>query len=317
MTRALVTGSTGFIGSHLVEKLLAKDIKVRCLLRWTKSDEKYLEGLDVERHYIDGYDDTSELELACKDVNYVYHLAARTKGANLEQFYDSNVVPANAMLDVISNSKISLKRFVLLSTLAASQPIEHYGWSKQVAEDVVKFYGDQVPYTIVRTGGVYGPKDKDYFRIFNMINKGLKLYDGSENKKHMIIHVDDLVGGVIDAGMNLVTDNNTYDLCNDDPVSLNILYDKIEEVMGKKARGIKVPRFLVLLGAVYGSYLSLRGRDVILNLQKRKLASNNWVIDGQDTSVAKNDFGFKTDISLEDGLRDTYSWYLNNDWIKR
>ena len=86
--KALVTGGTGFIGSHLTEALIQKGVQVRCLLRKT-SDLKWLKGLPVEFVHGDCNDKTS-LEKAVRGVDWVFHLAGATRAIKEETYVEVN-----------------------------------------------------------------------------------------------------------------------------------------------------------------------------------------------------------------------------------
>jgi nucleoside-diphosphate-sugar epimerase len=86
--KALVTGGTGFIGSHLTEALIRKGVHVRCLIRKT-SDLKWLNGLPIEFIHGDCHDRTS-LEKAIWGVDWVFHLAGVTKAIKEGNYFEVN-----------------------------------------------------------------------------------------------------------------------------------------------------------------------------------------------------------------------------------
>lgn len=118
--RAFVTGSTGFIGSHLVEELLARRYRVKCLVRKTSKLE-WLENLDVELVYGDLFNERV-LEDATKDVDFVYHIAGVTASKTKAGYYRGNQIATRTLLDVCVRARPSLKRFLYVSSLAAVGP---------------------------------------------------------------------------------------------------------------------------------------------------------------------------------------------------
>jgi nucleoside-diphosphate-sugar epimerase len=95
--KALVTGGTGFIGSHLVDELLKRGYEVRCIVRDT-SNLRWLEGKNVE--VVKGsLFDVSFLKTVLKDVDYVYHIAGVTKGRNYQDYYRGNVETTKNLLE--------------------------------------------------------------------------------------------------------------------------------------------------------------------------------------------------------------------------
>ncbi|MBU2589247.1 MAG: NAD(P)-dependent oxidoreductase [Nanoarchaeota archaeon] len=330
MLEALVTGSTGFIGSHLVEALLDKGINVRCLLRENKSNEKYLKKLDVQKFYVKNYS-VEELNKskALENIDYIFHTAGVTKGINFNDFKDGNYKPTFALVQSLLEQKNSdLKRFVYLSSTAVAGPsqslnepivnpehvsfIEHYGASKYLGELVVK--NSRLPYTILRPGGVYGPRDIDYFNLFKSIRKRINPFFGNKNKYHAIIHVNDLVKGIIDATFSDKSAYQYYYLCNDEPVSWEALQSEIVNAVGKKVFTINFPSFFMDMATFFGElYSKISKKHSLLNKQKLMLSKPDyWIFSNEK---AKKDFNFKPSISLEEGVKATYNWYLQNYWF--
>src|SRR5215213_414799 len=181
---AVVTGSSGFIGSHLVDALLARGHTVRALVR----EDTPTAALDprVQRSVVDLLDDRSVREADAWDgATHVFHLAGVTKRRTLAQFRAGNVVPAaNVLAGAVARAGGAPPRFVLVSSLAAagpavalerpvreddrSRPIEGYGRSKLEAETAARLYEDRLPVTIVRPAAVYGPRDRDFLRAFRL-----------------------------------------------------------------------------------------------------------------------------------------------------
>ncbi|MBF0517638.1 MAG: NAD(P)-dependent oxidoreductase, partial [Nitrospirae bacterium] len=147
---ALVTGGTGFIGSHLVEELIRRGYNVTCLIR-SKSKLLWLEGFPV--NLIAGDCRTVEPLIECiGDFDYIFHLAGITKTSSAAEFYCTNSKGTSNFIDMISKHNKNLKRFVHLSTLAAAgpckdgipadasadpEPVSDYGRSKLEGEQCV------------------------------------------------------------------------------------------------------------------------------------------------------------------------------------
>jgi len=115
--RALVTGGTGFIGSHVVRKLLAQKITVRCLLRGS-SKRANLEGLEVE-YVVGDLKDPASLKLALRDCDQLFHVAAdyRLWSLHPEDLARTNVEGTRALLQAAADG--GLKKVVYTSSVAA------------------------------------------------------------------------------------------------------------------------------------------------------------------------------------------------------
>lgn len=331
MLEALVTGSTGFIGSHLAEALLERGFNVRCLLRKGKSNERYIKDLNVEKFYIDDYNESEIKKSRVLDgINYVFHTAGVTKGITMDDFLAGNEKPTRELLAAIKSKKQNLQRFVFLSSSAVagcalsldepirrddhSCPVERYGKSKFAGEQAVK--QSKVPFTIIRPGGVYGPRDVDYFNLFKSIHGHINPFFGIRKKYHSIVHVKDLVEATIGSISIDKTQGQTYFICNNKPVSWQKLQSIIKSATGKKfIIPLYLPEFFLDIAAFFGEWRTKRtGKFSLLNKQKAKLAKQQYLI--YSNMRARMHFGFEPEISLEQGVKETYRWYLENKWLK-
>ena len=151
MKKVLVTGSTGFIGSHLVDELIKRGFKVRCLVR-NGSNLSVIEGKSVEIA-MGSYSDIESLENAVKDVEVVFHLGAIINGSDWKTFYEVNTLGTENLFKAYSKAGNKKKKFIFISSIAASgpasrnnlknesdgdTPVSLYGKSKLLAEGVVK-----------------------------------------------------------------------------------------------------------------------------------------------------------------------------------
>jgi len=129
--KALVTGGTGFIGSHLVEALLQRGIQVRCLLRKT-SDMKWLKGLPVEVRFGDCNDKTS-LREAVGGVEQVFHLAGVTKAIHEKTYFEVNAFGTENLIHACLEHNPRIEKFIYLSSQAAAGPCQNGVKKKRVS----------------------------------------------------------------------------------------------------------------------------------------------------------------------------------------
>ncbi|MRR08798.1 NAD-dependent epimerase/dehydratase family protein, partial [bacterium] len=188
----LVTGAAGFIGSHLVEDLLRRGHRVRCLVRKT-SDLRWLAGPDIDLRY-GSLDDLESLQAASRDVDYLYHLAGAVKARDPREFRRHNTEGALNLARAALAAAPRLKRFLFASSQAAAgpaacldrpvcevdgcRPVSDYGKSKLLAERRLMELSPQLPLTIVRPSSVYGPRDTEIFMYFQWIYRRLALLPG-------------------------------------------------------------------------------------------------------------------------------------------
>src|SRR5258706_12850439 len=114
LARAFVTGATGFIGSHLVDELLKKNYKIKCLVR-KNSSTKWLDGKPVEFVYGDLFSHDI-LEKALADVDYVYHVGGVTFAKRKEEFIRGNVEATKSLLEACMEYNPNLKKFIHVSS---------------------------------------------------------------------------------------------------------------------------------------------------------------------------------------------------------
>src|SRR5258708_1910555 len=116
----LITGASGFIGSHLAEELHKKGYKLRCLVRKT-SNLVCIKHLPIEYVYGDLYDEEA-LRQSVTGVDYIYHVAGTTKSRTREGYFRGNHLGTKNLLDAVREVKPNLKRFVLVSSMAGVGP---------------------------------------------------------------------------------------------------------------------------------------------------------------------------------------------------
>jgi len=327
--RVLVTGSSGFVGSHLVEELVRQKYTVRILLR-SGSAPKWLKDLPLETVSA-SYQDGAALRKAIDKVDIIFHVGGVTKALTPAGYLDGNAVPTKALLEAVVASKKKLKRFVLVSSHAmigpvasptessceddVPHPVEEYGRSKLAAELVARSYSHLVPITIVRPPTVYGPRDLDCFEIFRMIDKGINLYYGNAKKYTSLIHVEDLVRGMIQAATSKQAVNRAYFLCNDQAVTWKEFQTAVKKVMRKRALTLYVPSFTTRIAVFFGELsMKFTKRPVILNREKAKLGRPSYWI--ASNKRARRELRFNPEYSMEEGLAMTWRWYKQNGWLK-
>ncbi len=324
---AFVTGGTGFIGSHLVERLLSRGYKVRCMIRNEKK-KGYLEKLPVDFFTGDLFS-TAVLDKAIDGADYVYHVAGVVGSRNKEGFYRQNRDGTRNIAESTSRANPHLKKFIFVSSGAAVgpatasstvnestpfHPITTYGKSKMAAELEVLKFKDAFPITIVRPTAVYGPRDPATFDYFNTINKGLEPLVGFKDKLVSLVHSTDLVSGIVLAGESDISAGQSYFLGSDKAYSWREIGDATKKVMGRNAFRVRLPEPLVYAVAfAAGLFSSFSEKPSVLNFEKgRDMVQDYWTF---DSSKAKRDLGYRPVISLADGIKETVDWYRNNGWM--
>lgn len=325
--KALVTGATGFIGSHLVDYLLKKNVSVRVLLR-RSSDTKWLKDLPVEFEYGDLFDHEA-LRRAVTGVDYVYHSAGLTKAKTREEYFRGNTTGTVNILEATEKYAPGVRRFVQISSGTAAgpshgldpitedapcKPITTYGLSKRAAEEACEARRGVLSITIVRPPAVFGPRDKDVFEFFHTMSKGLQPMVGMGEKYVSLIHVADLVRGFEMAASSPDTVGKTYFVTSRELYNWRQIGDVTRDALGRPAFRLRIPEFGVYAIAAVAELLSkFSNKPALINFEKAKdMVQDYWTF---SPVKAEKDFGFVQQISLEEGIRDTIAWYKSQKWL--
>ncbi|MBI3189813.1 MAG: NAD-dependent epimerase/dehydratase family protein [Ignavibacteriales bacterium] len=326
--KVLITGATGFIGSHLTESLHEKGYQLRCLIRKTSSLE-WLKHLPIEYVYGDLFDE-KVLQSVVQDVDYVYHLAGITKAKTKEEYFRGNHLATKNLLRAVLKFNPNVKRFVHISSQAAVgpslngkavdeqtpfHPITTYGISKMEAEKECLQLMNKLPITITRPPAVYGPRDKDVFEFFNTMNKGLQPMIGFGKKYVSLVHVKSLVDGIILAGEHPKGVGQTYFISSEQFYHWKEIGELTASIMQKKVFRLKVPIWGVYVIGLFAEIFSkFSSKPALLNLEKVKdIIQDAWTC---DISKAMNEVGYRESISLGKGIRETVEWYRTSGWLK-
>ena len=321
---ALVTGASGFIGSHLVELLVERDWRVRCLVRKT-SRLKWIPTDDVS--LISGAIDSpgEDLDRAIKGVSVVYHLAGLTSATEDQQYTTVNVEGTRNVVEAMQRSAPDAL-LVFCSSLSAggpadqrpvnetdpAAPISAYGRSKLAAEEVVTASG--VEYLIGGPPAVYGPRDVDILAAFKMAIRGVALRVAPAGQRLSMVHAEDLARGLVCAaeaegrGLYYMTDGmiHTYES----------ITEQIARAVGKRVKTLGVPIAVADVAARADRLRgSLLGTKPLLTPDRvLELSQPDWTCD--DTR-ARLDIDYESRIALPDGLRATAEWYKSVGWLPR
>jgi nucleoside-diphosphate-sugar epimerase len=326
---AVVTGASGFVGSHLVDNLLAHNFRVRCILRSTSS-RRWLEGKDVEI-FDCGLFDRDGLSKAFKDAQYIFHVAGVVKAKKPEGYYRGNVEATEHILEAALMQKESIKKIVIVGSQTAAgpskpgepktedmtpEPITTYGRSKLEQEQLAAKYMDRLPITICRAPAVYGERDTEIMIFFQTYKKGLMTKIGFNHKELNLIHAADLVEGLRLAALSDNAKGEIYFITSKEFYTWDRIGNICADVLGKKAFSVRLPHAIVYSVAGIAQFFSMFSKKAAtLNIEKaRDITRQYWTC---SHLKAKDQIGFEQQISIEEGIKRTFNWYFEKGWIKR
>jgi nucleoside-diphosphate-sugar epimerase len=319
---ALVTGASGFVGSHLVEALLSRGWRVRCLVRkssvlkWIPTDDVSLINGDVA---LGGED----LERATRNVSVVFHLAGLTSAATDSAYVTVNVEGTRNVVTAMQHAAPE-SLLVFCSSLAAAgpagkrpvnetdepAPVSAYGRSKLTAERIVE--ESKLDYLTVRPPAVYGPRDTDILAAFRLAVRGLALRVAPEGQRLSLVHVSDLARGLACAAES--EGRGTYYMTDGMIHTWESVIEHVARAVGKRTRIIGMPtRVAGMISRAEQFRASLIGSKPLLTPDRiTELTQANWTCD--DTR-ARLDIDYESSISLPEGLRTTAEWYRLHKWL--
>lgn len=321
--KALVTGGTGFVGSHLLNTLLRRGDQVRALVRSpAKGAALGLAGVE----WVSGaLDDPGVLQRAAHGVDVVYHVAGLVAARSESEFFDVNAEGTRRLLEAATRA--GGPRFVLVSSLAAGgptvpgrpltgeeppDPVTAYGRSKLAAEAIVR--AGSLPWTIIRPPAVYGPRDREMFRLFRSARFGIAPVFGAGNQELSLIYGPDLAEAIASVGATEVTAGRIYYAAHPEQLTAEALVRAIGTAMGKRVRILRIPHGLGRgLLHLTGAAARLANRATVLNPDKaEEFFQAAWTC---DPSSLTRDTGWYASSDLATGAAQTLAWYRDAGWL--
>ncbi len=322
----LVTGANGFIGARVCRYLAASGYAVRVACRET-SDLSRLSEIPYSKVLAD-INRPESLELAVTGIDYIIHLAGLIKANTEADFMRANQGGTANLLNAVKNCNLDLRKFVLVSSAAASgmsydrprkeedppEPMTPYGRSKLAAEEVTEKFTDLIPITIIRPPAVYGPGDKETFSFFKLASRGFMPYLGGGHNRMQMVHVDDLAEAIVKAMESDKSAGRIYFIAESQSYSIREILGMIAEGLGKSGIGIVFPRWLLKFLAFFSEvFQRLASRAPMFSRAKVDELVGNWEL---DTARAREELGFEAGIDFKTGAAMTIDWYRKAGWLK-
>lgn len=323
----LVTGGTGFTGSHLLKELSKTGCTLRVIAR-PSSDRSTFDGLSIDWFTGDVYS-PEVIQNAMNGVNYVFHVAAAYREAKIEDSVYHNVhVESTKLIAREAVKQSGFKRFVHISTVGVLGHIDNppadedtqynpgdvYQHTKTEAEKWILEFSknNELDVTVIRPAAIYGPGDKRLLKLFKLAKLPLVPLIGYSKGLYHLIHVDDLVGFMIYVAGCREAAGGVYICGSPEPVSIKGMISHIANVMGRSAKFVRIPAWPVfLLGDL--CELICKPLNIEPPIYRRRIAF--FTKDRAFSTARMQAIGFNTRISDNDGLKQLYNWYQQQGWL--
>ena len=318
----LVTGGTGFVGRHLLEKLRACGESVRCLVRASSSTRGLPAGVEIAVADLAG---GQGIEAALQGVETVIHVAGVTKALSPAEYYASNAHATETLVRAMQGRHIRLVHVSSLAAIGPSldgrpvdedttpHPISTYGKSKLEGERIARRLApDSV---IVRPPVVYGPRDTDVFQILKSIAQGVVLEIAGGERWFSAIYVEDLVDGILAAARATQAAGRAYFLAYRKPATWQELGSTAAQIMGRRPRTLRVPVVAAQTVGFFAEQWShiTRNPAIISREKVAEACCRFWTC---NPARAAADLGFEAPTPLASGLAQTLAWYKEAGWLK-
>jgi nucleoside-diphosphate-sugar epimerase len=312
MSKILVTGATGFVGTHLIPALSLAGHEVRCAV------SERVKWLQVEQVLVNKLEHDPDWTEALLDIDVVIHLAAKvhvmkekSEGA-LDIYCKINSIATNTLAQ--QAAKHGVKRFIFLSSIkvngeytlkdapfteeSETHPEDPYALSKLYAEQHLQIISQNtgLEIVIIRPPLIYGPGVKaNFLKMLGLVKKGLPLPFGRVKNNRNLLYVGNLVSALCTVVTHPKAANQIYLVADDDPLSLTQLMSFIGREMNVNLKLIPIPvRFMEFLFRLLGL------KKLNLRLFGSLEVSNNKI---------KSQLGWVPLVSSPEGLKETVKWY--------
>jgi nucleoside-diphosphate-sugar epimerase len=322
----LLTGATGFAGSHVLEALLAAGYRVRIPVRPTSS-LRWVPETGVERMSAD-LRDPAGLAALVKGVSWILHFGGVTRVPHRADFHRVNTTGTQDLFRAACAAGSDLELFLFCSSLAAGgpaaaadrprreedppAPITPYGRSKLAAERWLE--ENRRPATrllIIRPPAVYGPRDTAFLSLFKWVARGLLPLPAPRSSLASLVHARDLAAACLHLAEKEC--EGVFQVGDGELHSWEKVGKLVGDLLGRQVRPLRIPVALAHLAGIWGEMVAvLTGRMPVVNRDKvRDLLQPYWTASIDRLLSA----GYAPRIRLAEGMRETLEWYRAEGWL--
>ena len=314
--KALITGATGFIGSHLLETLVEKKWDVTCLVRPQSQTDK-IEKMPVRIHRGD-LGNQEVLNSAVQGQDYVFHLAARIRPAPAEVYDKANHRLTRDLANACLRKNPGVKRFVYISSISVAgptppgqrydetqppNPASEYGRTKLKGEQALKDIWDELPATIIRPPNVYGARQQETEILIRLIRKRIVPLLNEDGKSTSLIYIKDLVRGFLLATESPQAQSQTYYLTDGEGYSWREVILPLKKFVLGNSVYLPIPENLIYSLAWFADILRAAGWGKLYFGRRvwNAMAKTRGLF---SSSKAEEELAFRPHYTLEAGFKD-------------
>lgn len=323
---AVVTGASGFVGSHVADELLRRGARVRCVVR-RSSSRRWLDGKPLEV-VVAPLEDPAALAAAVAGATWIVHAAGLVSARNAAEFHEANVAGTERMLRAALTAGPGLRRFLLISSQAAGgpsrdgmpvseahppRPVSAYGESKLRAEELVLQMRNRLSVCSIRPPAVYGPRDEATLKLFVAVKRHLQpvLHRGG---KFSLVHAEDLARACALALEDDRAAGEIFYVAEPDATDYDEMGNCAKRALDTWAVRFEPPAWLLTLGGLAGEALgALTNRPPFLSRGKlREIMAGDWIC---TSAKIRSRLGWAPRMPLDEGFRRTAAWYREAGWL--
>jgi nucleoside-diphosphate-sugar epimerase len=325
--KILLTGASGFVGSHILDSLRRRGLATTLLLRPGSRQRfiaPHLPDLELRTGSID---DPESLQRAMADITHVIHCAGATRASRIAGFYEVNQAGTRNVVNAVNGQQGRIQRLVHISSLAAAgpaqpekpareedppRPVSEYGKSKLAGELEVRNHC-RTEHVILRPPAVYGPRDAEFLRLFLTAKNHLLARLGG-GRTLSLVFARDLAEAVVTCLDHPAAAGKTYFVAAREIVTARRMAEEVAAQMNVWTLPLPVPLTLLWLMCLAQEIRSrLTGKPSVLSLQKfAELRAPGWVC---DPTLLERETGYACPTTLKTGVAETLSWYRQQHWL--
>ncbi len=332
MARFLITGSSGFIGGHLVRLALEQGHEVVATVR-PSSDVSRVQNTGAQLVALP-FADKLGLAKALRTLgrfDYVIHNAGVTKALKPEDYLAVNQGLTAHLIEVLVENDQVPEQFVFVSSLAAigaapsahgrvtesqvPRPLTHYGKSKLAAELWIRTHAPDFPWVFARPTAVYGPADRDILQFIALINKGFEFTVGTTEQRLSFIYGPDAARAMLILAQMPRLKHHSFFLSDGKDYTTDLMCQAVRNATGRnRTVKLRIPLSVIRpIAAMVEQIGRMRGRPTALNLDKvAELSASNWLC---DSTPLFQQTDFIPEHDLFTGMQATVDWYRHAKWL--